>query len=260
MIRINDRVILLDAKGNKILVQVTEQPQRIKNLGVYTTSALVGLPYGTETEIGGRTYRLLKPSVADLLGTIQRKPQVIKLKDAALIAVYCDVKCGTRVVEGGIGSGALAIVLANLVKPHGKVITYELRNDFARLARANLEFVGLEDFVEIKLGDITSGIEEKNVDLVVLDIPNPWEAVEHAFTALKSCGYFCSYTPTINQVEKTVRILRNYNFIEIRTIETLERELIVGDRGVRPSFEMLGHTGYLTFARKLYGNTDTQDE
>ncbi|MCG2827175.1 MAG: tRNA (adenine-N1)-methyltransferase, partial [Thermoplasmatales archaeon] len=106
------------------------------------------------------------------------------------------------------------------------------------------------EYVEIKLGDVTESIDEKNADAVILDIPNPWDAVKNAYNALKVCGHFCSYSPTMNQVEKTVKTLK-HDFIEIKTFETLQREIVVGEGGVRPSFDMLGHTGYVTFARKI---------
>ena len=92
---------------------------------------------------------------------------------------------------------------------------------------------------------------EKQLDSIVIDIPNPWETVEHSWKALKVGGYFCSYSPLISQVEKTVNELHKHNFIEIKTIENIQREMVVSTHGTRPSFNMLGHTGYLTFARKI---------
>ncbi|MBA3044047.1 tRNA (adenine-N1)-methyltransferase, partial [archaeon] len=175
--------------------------------------------------------------------------QIILPKDSAIIMLYCDVKNGCRIVEAGVGSGALTIALANFVRPDGKIISYEKRNDFADFAKRNIENAGLGEYVEIKLGDVTESIDEKNADAVILDIPNPWDAVKNAYNALKVCGHFCSYSPTMNQVEKTVKTLK-HDFIEIKTFETLQREIVVGEGGVRPSFDMLGHTGYLTFARK----------
>ncbi|MBU2564946.1 MAG: methyltransferase domain-containing protein, partial [Candidatus Thermoplasmatota archaeon] len=194
-------------------------------------------------------------------------------KDSSLIAFYCDVKNGDVIIEGGVGSGALTIALANLVRPDGKIISYELRKDFADFAKKNIENAGLGEYVEIRIGDVTESIDEKDADAVILDIPNPWDAVSNAYSALKICGHFCSYSPTMNQVERTVKILRFYgktqsvfpeilgkrkafsvikhNFVGIKTFETLQREIVVGERGVRPSFDMLGHTGYVTFARRI---------
>jgi tRNA (adenine57-N1/adenine58-N1)-methyltransferase len=115
----------------------------------------------------------------------------------------------------------------------------------------NLRQAGLTTYVTTKIKDVTEGIEETDLDAVILDIPTPWAAVEHAWKALKVGGYFCAYSPLISQVEQTVNTIGTCNFIECKTYENIQREMIVSKHGTRPSFEMLGHTGYLTFARKV---------
>ena len=250
MIKENDTVILMDEKGKKILLRIEEGMKKIRGLGVFDPGKLKGKKLGEKTRIGNREFIIMKPSVVDKIETIERKAQIILPKDSAMIMLYCDVKNGCRIVEAGVGSGALTIALANFVRPDGKIISYEKRNDFADFAKRNIENAGLGEYVEIKLGDVTESIDEKNADAVILDIPNPWDAVKNAYNALKVCGHFCSYSPTMNQVEKTVKTLK-HDFIEIKTFETLQREIVVGEGGVRPSFDMLGHTGYVTFARKI---------
>jgi len=155
------------------------------------------------------------------------------------------------VLESGIGSGSLTTALANSVAPSGKVFSYDNRDDFIKHAIKNLKQAGLNELVTTKNKDITKGIDEKDLDAVILDIPNPWAAVGHAWNALKTGGYLCCYSPLISQVEKTVKEIKKYGFIEVKTIENIQREMIVSDRGTRPRFNMLGHTGYLTFARKI---------
>ena len=115
----------------------------------------------------------------------------------------------------------------------------------------NIQMANLDKYVVTKLRDITEGIDEDNLDAIILDIPNPWDVVKHSWDALKPGGYFCSYSPLILQVEKTVKEIRKNKFIEIKTLENIQREMIVSDFGTRPSFDMLGHTGYLIFARKV---------
>ena len=105
--------------------------------------------------------------------------------------------------------------------------------------------------MDIKTGDVTESIAEKDVDAVVLDIPNPWEAVENTLTSLKSGGHVACYSPTMNQVERTVKTMREFAFAHIRTIETLQRDIVVGERGTRPGFDLLGQTGYVTIGRKI---------
>ena len=251
MINENNIVVLLDEKGKKTLLRIEEGMKKIRGLGVFDPARLKGKKIGEKTRIGNREFIIMKPSVVDKIETIERKAQIILPKDSSMIALYCDVKNGDTIIEGGVGSGALTIILANLVRPDGKIISYEKRNDFAEIAKRNIDNAGLGEFVEIKIGDVTEKIDEKDADAVILDIPNPWDAVKNAYNALKMCGHFCSYSPTMNQVEKTVKTLREHNFVEIKTFENLQREIVVGEGGVRPSFDMLGHTGYVTFARKI---------
>jgi len=115
----------------------------------------------------------------------------------------------------------------------------------------NIKKAYLESFVETKLKDVTIGISEKNLDAIILDIPNPWDAVGHAYKSLKPGGYLCTFSPLSSQVENTVKEIKKHSFIEIETTENIQRKMIVNDYGMRPSFDMLGHTGYLTFARKV---------
>lgn len=251
MLSINDLVVLLDQKGNKHLLKITKETKKIKGIGYLNSTQLINKNFGEKIEIGTKNFTLLEPSIIDKLEGIKRQAQIILPKDSAMIAMYCDVHNGSTIIEAGIGSGALTISLANLVGPDGKIISYENREDHAEFAKKNIITAGLEDFSEIKLRDITKGIDETDVDSVIIDIPNPWDAVEPAYKSLKVCGHFASYTPTINQLEKVVKTLRQFNFVEIKSFETLQREIVVGDGGTRPSFDMLGHTGYLTFARKV---------
>ena len=129
-------------------------------------------------------------------------------------------------------------------------MTYELREDFASLARENLDLMGLSDRSVMKIADITKGIEETGVDLVVVDIPDPQACVPHAHKALRSGGVFISYVPTMNQMESCSHAMKEAGFLDIQSFETLYRRMVVGEMGTRPDFEMLGHTGYLTYGYK----------
>lgn len=250
MISEGDLVLLFNNK-RKILLQVKNRAEKIRDLGVFNSSKLIGKNYGEKIKIANEEFFVLFPNIIDKIETIERNAQIILPKDSALIIFYCDVKNGSKVVECGIGSGALTIALLNAVGKDGKVITYEIRNDFSDFALKNIKRVNLQKNLDIKIGDCTKEIKEKNVDAIILDIPNPWDAIENSYNALKTSGNFCSYSPTINQVEKTVLKLREFHFVEIKTYETLQREIVVNENAVRPSFDMLGHTGYLTFARKV---------
>lgn len=245
-----DLVALADEEGNRTLVRAEGGAQKHRGVGILAGERLAGLPWGTRFEHGSKTFRLLRPGIGDLTLGLARKAQIVLPKDASRILFECDVRAGARVVEAGIGSGALTTALAWAVAPTGRVTTYELREDFADWARGNLERAGLADLVEIKLGDVAAGIAERDVDAVVLDMPNPWDAVPAAAAALRGDGHFCAYTPLVSQMEQTVRALQEAGFHDIRSMEIVERAWVVHERGSRPSHEMLGHTAFLTFARK----------
>ena len=156
-----------------------------------------------------------------------------------------------RQVEGGAGSGALSIVLLHLLRPGGRLVTYELRQDHAELAGSNVQRAGLSEDHEIRLGDVATDLEERDVDAIVLDVPEPWKAIPLGREALKAGGRMVSYSPTVGQVERTHDALKEARMSQVRTFEVLERELVVGSGGTRPAFDMLGHTGYMTVARKM---------
>jgi tRNA (adenine57-N1/adenine58-N1)-methyltransferase len=247
----NDPVIIVDDTGKKFLITAQDRIQKIRGLGVYNPGDLIGEKYYGNVVIGNRTFFILEPSISDRIEAIERKAQIILPKDGMFIIYHCDIKSGSRVLEAGAGSGALTILLANFVRPKGKVISYDNRSEHLKVAKKNLKMAGLSDHVDIKKGDVTKSIREKNLNAVILDISNPWDAIENGYSALKPGGCLAVYTPSINQFEKAYKKIDEYGFGRITTIETLQREMIVKEKGVRPSFDMLGHTGYITFARRL---------
>ena len=247
----NETVVLIDEKYNKYLISTSSKTDKYKGIGVFDPSILVDKEIGKQIEIGSKKFWILHPSLKDKLETIKRKAQIILPRDVAQIIINCSIEPGHIVMEAGIGSGSLTIALANIVSPNGKVISYDNREDFIKHAMKNLKRSNLDKFVETKLKDVTTGIDEKNLDAIIFDIPNPWDAIKHAYKALKPGGYLCTYSPLTSQVENSVREIKKLNFIEVKTFENIQREMVVTDKGMRPKFNMLGHTGYLTFARKV---------
>jgi tRNA (adenine57-N1/adenine58-N1)-methyltransferase len=244
-----DTVMLL-ISGKKYLVTVQGEGQKVSGLGMLDTSRLIGRDYGECIDFAGAELRVLPPNITDLHQSIRRKAQVILPKDCAQIIFNCDIKAGSIVVEGGCGSGALTTVLAHFVSPGGRVHSIDIREDFLHHAEKNLKMAGLNQHVEFKLGDVTKEIGVKDADTVILDMPNPWDVVANAYAALRPGGMLATYSPNINQVERACSAMAASGFSDIRTTELLEREMVVRDGMTRPSFDMLGHTGYLTFARK----------
>jgi len=245
-----DRVVLLAPSGAKHLVELDRETLNIPSVGVVRAETLRE-SIGRRWTIGSQTFLVLTPSIHDLVSSVRREAQIVTPKDAPALVWNCDLKSGDLVLEAGAGSGALTIALARAVGPSGRVVTYDLRPDFLEVARSNVAEAGLIGQVEFKVGDVRAPIAESDADAFVLDIPDPWEALQTVSSALRPCGHFASYSPNMEQVSHTLHALRKRPFIEPRTIEIIEREIVVHDAGTRPSFAPLGHTGYLTFARKV---------
>jgi tRNA (adenine57-N1/adenine58-N1)-methyltransferase len=249
-----DVVVLVDRRGGRHLITLTGGKETLPRVGVVDTGALVGADEGSSLSVGSATFTALTPTLLDRVAAIERRAQIVIPTDGVLIALHADVKAGDLVVEAGAGSGALSIVLLHRLRPGGRLVTYELREDHAQVARANVERAGLSEGYDLRIGDIARDLRETGVDATVLDVPQPWEAVPACWRALAPGGRFVSYSPTVGQVERTHEALKDVGGSEIRTFEVLERELVVGPGGTRPSFDMLGHTGYITAARKLAGD------
>ncbi len=251
MISEGSRVLLMDENDGKFVLVAERNMVEVRKLGVVNGSAICDASYGDSISIGGRKLLIVRPSMMDIIGTIERKAQVISPKDGFAMPHYLDISCGSRVIEGGVGSGALTIVLLKSVAPQGRVYSYDIREDHASVARRNIARAGLDACWELRMGDVCTAQLEQDVDAVVLDMPDPWNAVGNVVRALRHGGHLCCYVPNANQLETAVKAMRDAGFRELFLIENLQREMVVHDGGVRPSSEMAGHTGYLAFGRKL---------
>lgn len=191
---------------------------------------------------------VISPSFIDIYKKISRKAQIIPLKDIGFIIAQTGIDKNSVVVDAGAGSGALSCFLANIVKG---VVTYEIREDFLEVVKNNIEFLGIKN-IKIKNKNIFDGIDEKDVDLITLDLPDPWNAINACSGSLKHGGFIVSYSPTIPQVMDFVDALKtNGNFIYLKTSEIIEREWDVEDRKVRPKSIAIGHSGFLSVARRV---------
>jgi len=180
-----------------------------------------------------------------------RGAQVIYPKDLGPILMVADIGPGVRVLESGVGSGALSMAMLRC----GALITgYEIRDDFANRARANVaSFLGADVLAryDVQHRDCYEGIDEHDLDRVILDVPEPWHVVPHAEEALRRGGILCAYTPSVVQVMQLRAALRGPHWIEPRTIEVLLRTWHVEGQSVRPDHRMVAHTGFLTVARGI---------
>lgn len=195
-----------------------------------------------------KEFFVFNPSFIDLYRKIKRDAQIIPLKDIGLIIAETGINKSSKVLDAGSGSGALACFLAGIAK---EVVTYEIREDFIEIVKSNVEFLKLKN-IKIKNKNIYNEIDDKNIDVIILDLPEPWNAIENCAKALNPGGFLVSYSPSVPQVADFVNALRkNERFVYLKSIEITEREWEVEERKVRPKSKGLGHSGFLSFARKV---------
>jgi tRNA (adenine57-N1/adenine58-N1)-methyltransferase len=253
--RAGEVVLLVDLRrGKRHLVTLRPGQAFHSDRGFIPHDALVGHPEGVvAVATRGARYLALRPTLGEYVLEMPRGAQIIYPKDLATIGFFADIGPGQTVVEAGLGSGALTLVLLRLVGPTGRVISYETREEFARRAQRNIEArLGPDVPLTVRARDIYLGIEERLVDRVVLDLPEPWRLVEAAAGALRAGGVFCAYVPTIPQAQRVHEALAAHPaFALAETFETLLRPWNIAGLSVRPAHRMVAHTGFLTLARRV---------
>jgi tRNA (adenine57-N1/adenine58-N1)-methyltransferase len=245
-----ERVLVVDAKDRRYLVTLREGGEFHTHAGVTPHSEIIGRHEGLTVRSGtGARYLVVRPTLSDFVLSMPRGAQVIYPKDIGPLLVLADVYPGARVLEAGVGSGALSIAL---LRAGADLVGYEVRADFAAKARANVEsFLGEGTAYRVEERDVYADIDEVDLDRVVLDLPEPWRVVKHAAAAMRPGGVLVAYLPTIGQVVQLRESLAAGGFGLARTIEVLERSWHVEGPSVRPDHRMVAHTGFLTAARLL---------
>ena len=257
LIQENDLIFLVFDTQRRWLLQAKPGESFHTHRGIIEYNEIIGKPFGSVIfskphESQGYKFYVLKPLPSDYVVYMSRKTQIIYPEDAGLILIYSGIGPGSILIEAGTGSGALTCILGNFVRPNGHVYSYDIREKSLNRARKNVESAKLQDVVSIHQGDIlNSELDHSNVDSVVLDMPQPWEAIEMVKKYLKLSGVLVSFSPTIEQVKKTTFSLRRNGFIEINSYELMKRTLQVKENATRPEARMIGHTGYITFGRKI---------
>ena len=246
-----DNVLFYMNPRRTYLVKVEKGKSLHTHKGYITYDSVIGKPYGTRvTSNTGFEFIALRPALRDFIFKTQRQTQIMYPKDIALIVMFSGIGPGSKVIEAGTGAGALTTALAHYVKPTGMVYSYEVRQEFIQIAQKNLEKAGLSKYVTIKNKDITQGVDENNIDAVILDLATPWLVIPKVCSALRGSGTLVSFSPTVDQIIKTVDALRVSGFVDVQTIECLMRGMQVELGRTRPETLMTAHTGYITFARK----------
>ena len=257
VIKENDLIFLILDQKRRWLVQVRSGGTFHTHRGIIEFNEIIGKNFGSVVfskpfETQGYKFFVLKPLQSDYILHMSRKTQIIYPEDTGLILVYSGIGPGSVIVEAGCGSGALTCILGNFVSPNGHIYSYDINEKSIKRAKLNVKKAELEDVVTIQYGDILNDdLQHKNVDVVVLDMATPWNAIEKIKNYLKYSGTVVSFSTTIEQVKKTVSAMKSQNFIEVNTYELIKRKIQVKENATRPEVRMIGHTGYLTFGRKI---------
>ena len=250
-----EQVLLVDQRGKRHLVFLRKSETFHSDRGWIAHDAIVGQPEGTLVRSSmGLRYLALRPTLAEYVLEMPRGAQVIYPKDLAMILFWADVYPGARVLEAGMGSGALTLALLRAVGAEGRVVSYEPREEFARRALANIHTrMGEVSNLTVRFAPVEDGVrDEAPVDRVLLDLPEPWKLVAAVATVLRPGGIFLSYVPTIIQSHQLVEALRrDASFGLVETFETLFRPWNIEGQSVRPFHRMVAHTGFITVARRI---------
>ena len=252
--REGEPVVLLDRKDREYLARLDLKRPILIRGGKITVTEIIGLDEGSVVRSSlNEPFLVFRPSFPQLIPNLPRSAQIIYPKDLGPILIWADLFPGARVVEAGVGAGALSMALLRAIGDTGELVSYEIREDFAELARKNVaKYYGPVSNWSLKIGDIATELEQKEVDRVLLDLPEPWQLVDAAWKALRPGGILLSYLPTVLQVKSLVDALRNdQRFACIETMETLMRFWHVKGTSIRPQHRMVAHTGFLTSARRL---------
>jgi len=252
MIKEKDLVFLYNDDRRNFLLKVGARTLHTDK-GFLKIEGLIGKNFGEtiETNLGVPFY-VLRPYLHEMIMKVRRKTQILYPKDIGTILTRAHIFPGAKVIESGIGSGALTTALANFVRPTGKVYSYERNEEFLENAKKNLEKNGLSQWVEFKHCEVVDEFDQKEADFIMIDIGSPWDLIEAAYKSLKGGSRLATICPTFEQLTKTVFTLEEKNFINIESMEILLRRILVRRGKTRPEQRMPSHTGWLVFATKVF--------
>jgi tRNA (adenine57-N1/adenine58-N1)-methyltransferase len=251
-----DRVQLTDAKGKLHTITLKEAGEWHTHKGWLIHDQIVGLPEGSVVETtAGLKFLAFRPLLADYVLSMPRGATIVYPKDAAMIVGVADIAPGLRVLEAGVGSGALTISLLRAVGKDGTVDSFERRDDFADIATKNVSdyFRGKPENWSLTVGSLQDAVDRsKRYDRIVLDMLAPWECVQMATEILEPGGVLLAYVATTTQLSEMAETIKNSAaFTEPESTETIVRGWHHEGLAVRPQHRMIGHTGFLIMARRL---------
>lgn len=254
-LRAGERITLTDPKGRKHSILLTPGRGFQTTKGGFSHDELIGRPEGiTATTKQGLTFLVTRPLMSDFMVAMPREAAVIYPKDAAQIIMWADIFPGARVLEAGVGSGALSIAMLRAIGPTGRLSSYERREEFAKVARTNVEnFIGGEHpGWTLRVGDLVEAITDEPIDRAVLDMLAPWECVDAVAERMVPGGVLCCYVATTTQMGRVMDTLRTHGgWTEPAATETTIREWHAEGLAIRPGHGTSGHTGFLVISRRL---------
>jgi tRNA (adenine57-N1/adenine58-N1)-methyltransferase len=255
-----ERILLVDQRGRRYLVRLRAGDTWHSHGGGVPHDLLIGAGEGIVVRSAtGMAFHAFRPRMADFVLKMPRGAQVVYPKDVGAILIEADVVPGADVLEAGTGSGALTMALCRAVGSEGRVVSYELRPEFQANAAENIEaYLGkLPAWLELRAGDVRDVASTGEMfDRVILDLPEPWGVLDSLVSALPAGGIVCGFLPTTGQVQQFVLALRTGGYEHLETFEVLYRSWHVTDRSVRPEQRMIGHTGFVTVARRGVGTAE----
>lgn len=245
-------VMLFHTPRKKWLAKVTQDKKLHTHLGIIDISATIGMEYGSAVRTTeGKLIFLIEPTIHDFIMKSERRTQIVYPKDLGYIAARTGLKNGSKVLEIGTGSAALATFMASIVKPDGHIYSFDINPEFMEIAKRNLEKAGMLQYVTLHQHDPHQGVDIRDADVAIVDLGDPWTVVDQVHDALKGSGAFVAICPTMNQIEKTATELKRAGYADIDCIELMIRNIEAREGMTRPSMRMIGHTTYLVFARKV---------
>ena len=219
----------------------------------YPHDILIGLEEGSKIELDAGPAWVFRPTMRQYVMNVKRNAQPIYPKDLGLLIYYSDIRSGYKVLEIGLGVGALSIAILNAIGDKGMLITYERRDDFAKQGRRRVEgFLGEKNNFIVRVKDASEGIEDKGFHAAFIDVPEPWNVIENVAEAVLPGANVLAFIPTTIQIKQycdKVKELNKFSYIEI--IETLLRPWDIGPRSLRPAHRMVAHTGFIVICRRL---------
>ena len=258
--RSGEPALIIDSQGREHVVHLRAGgTSHHGRTGLVHHDEIIGRPPGLRVYPDkGQPYLCLRPNLSEyILKRLRRRTQIIYPKDLGTLLIEGNIYPGARVLEAGIGSASAAITLLRFLSPGGELISYETREEFAGHSQQTIEefrewYGTVSSQHSIRIQDAYQGIEESDLDAVLLDVPEPEKAAPFALESLRTNGTMLCWLPTALQVYNLVRHLKNEpRWAQVKTTESLMRPWFVGPVSVRPSLTMVGHTGFLTTARRV---------